>query len=855
VRSFACWRSSAVLLAVLAGLMGPRQPSYGWVGSQRDEAVAASTTIDIRDGLIISGFTRNRRSIISTDPINSEVVRGMWTSPKAGDPMTTAEGQIRHWELIKAGADGLFPRLAPNTYFASAITSTNETVMVLKASGHAMVYVNGVPRIGDIYNTGYVYVPVLLRKGPNSFLFQASGHDLKCRLTAPRAPAFLNTADMTLPDLIINKSINFEGAVVVVNATTVWRDELAISTVIDEGAPTRVSIPTIAPLSVYKAAFAVRGKPPVIEGTCPVRLTLERRVAPSSGRWEVLDTASVSLRVRRSSQGHKRTFRSEIDDSIQYYAVVPPVRVLNETPRRRPGLVLSLHGAAVEAIGHAESYAAKPDLYIIAPTNRRPYGFDWEDWGRLDAMEVLELTQQAFDTDRRHTYLTGHSMGGHGTWHLGLTFPDRFAAIAPSAGWISFSSYARASHVGTAGPLQETVNRAAAPSDTLALLQNASRFGVYVLHGDADDNVPVSEARRMRHALGEFHPDFAYHEQPAAGHWWGNACVDWPPLFEFLRQRSIPPTSEIRQVNFVTVSPAISHRASWASIEAPIKWMSASVIHLGLEPKPHRFHGTTQNVARLALDIDQALPEAKLGEPMTFEIDGQKIASAIPHSSALTGDRHVRLVRSGTQWSILQLSSARRNKGPHRMGPFKEAFQNRFVFVVPTRGTSEENASALAAARYNAETYWYRGNGTVELVPDTFWINPAHAEVYRDRNVILYGHSESNAAWASLLSDSPVQVQRGQVRIGKRTEFGDDLACIFLRPRPGSDIASVGAVAGSGPIGLKLTTMLPFFSSGVAYPDCTLLGGNALTTGASVLAAGYFGSDWSVEAGEFAWRN
>ena len=26
-------------------------------------------------------------------------------------------------------------------------------------------------------------------------------------------------------------------------------------------------------------------------------------------------------------------------------------------------------------------------------------------------------------------------MGGHGTWHIGTLFPDRFAAIGPSAGW------------------------------------------------------------------------------------------------------------------------------------------------------------------------------------------------------------------------------------------------------------------------------------------------------------------------------------------------------------------------------------------------------------------------------------
>ncbi len=136
--------------------------------------------------------------------------------------------------------------------------------------------------------------------------------------------------------------------------------------------------------------------------------------------------------------------------------------------------MLTLHGAGVEAIGQAEAYAPKSGLQIIAPTNRRPYGFDWEDWGRIDAIEVLDVAQRVFKTDPRRTYLTGHSMGGHGTWHLGVTYPDRFAAIAPSAGWISMWSYAGARRAESAPPIQQLVQRATAPSDTLALAQ--SRF-------------------------------------------------------------------------------------------------------------------------------------------------------------------------------------------------------------------------------------------------------------------------------------------------------------------------------------------------------------------------------------------
>ena len=177
--------------------------------------------------------------------------------------------------------------------------------------------------------------------------------------------------------------------------------------------------------------------------------------------------------VRTSHQARKLTFRSDIDGSLQYYASIPALAQAASAKgdSQKTGLVLTLHGAGVEAIGQAEAYAPKPGLHIVAPTNRRPYGFDWEDWGRLDALEVLERAQKALQTDPRRTYLTGHSMGGHGTWHLGVTFPDRFAAIAPSAGWISMWSYAGLTRAEKTTPIDQLVARAGNPGDTLALVR------------------------------------------------------------------------------------------------------------------------------------------------------------------------------------------------------------------------------------------------------------------------------------------------------------------------------------------------------------------------------------------------
>src|SRR5262249_43146969 len=156
------------------------------------------------------------------------------------------------------------------------------------------------------------------------------------------------------------------------------------------------------------------------------KVALQLRLVRKKGRKsEVLDTAAVDLGVRKAADTRKVTFRSDIDGSVQYYSLVPAKPTED---RAKPGLALTLHGAAVEATGQGGCYGPKRGRQGGAAPTRRPYGFDWEDWGRLDALEVLNLAQKDLGTDPRRTYLTGHSMGGHGTWHVGVTYPDRFAA-------------------------------------------------------------------------------------------------------------------------------------------------------------------------------------------------------------------------------------------------------------------------------------------------------------------------------------------------------------------------------------------------------------------------------------------
>jgi dienelactone hydrolase len=802
------------------------------------EVKSGPTEVRPREILVVQSVSSTGRSLIHRDPVEAALVSGTWTIPHAGDEVRTSDGTVHRWESLRAGDDGSFPVPGRAGYAYLAVPVPEEQILILEAAGQALVYVNGEPRAGDPYGTGYLHLPVKLHRGTNDFLFATGrGNRLRVRLVPPEASVAFDLADATLPDLLVDKPADTWAGVVITNATSRPQDGLLVETRLANGEAVRHKLPSLEPLSTRKDPIRIRGPASGQEG----KAKLELRILQDG---QEIDRGSLTLEVRKSEQAHKITFRSKIDDSVQYYALVPATREPGRTAEpKRPGLVLTLHGAGVEAIGQAACYAPKSWAHIVAPTNRRPYGFDWEDWGRLDAFEVLDLARLRLHPDPHRIYVTGHSMGGHGVWHLGATYPGTFAAIAPSAGWISMWTYAGVRRPERPDPVEEMLLRAAAPSDTLALIHNLASEGIYVLHGDKDDNVPVSQARTMKDRLAGWHQDFAYHEQPGAGHWWGNACVDWPPLFDFLARHALPDADGVRSIDFTTMNPGVSDSDAWIHIETQVHPFRPSRVQAEYDPSRRRIRIRTQNVARLSLAPFLFDSE----KPSDVELDDQPFLAVRP-----AGPRTARawFERASDRWSLVGAPAAA-GKGRHRNGPFKDAFNHHVQLVYGTHGTPEENAWAFARARFDAETFWYRGNGSLDVLADTAFQPTAEP----NRNVVLYGHADSNAAWSALLARSPVQVHRGRLQIADRQLEESNLACLFVRPRPGSDTASVGIVSGTGLAGLRLTDRLPYFVSGTGFPDCVVLGPELLTEGVrGVRAAGFFGNDWGVAKGEFAWR-
>jgi hypothetical protein len=230
----------------------------------------------------------------------------------------------------------------------------------------------------------------------------------------------------------------------------------------------------------------------------------------------------------------------------------------------------------------------------------------------------------------------------------------------------------------------------------------------------------------------------------------------------------------------------------------------------------------------------------ELQSPPTLSFDNQII------NIEKSGD--IILKKSNGIWTIIDKVNSNEKK-PERGGGFKLAFTNNVVLVYATNGTAKENEWYRNKAIFDAETFLYRGNGSIDIIPDTDF----SLEKFRDRNVIVYGNATNNKAWSLLLKSSPVQVNAKQISFGSKIFEGNNLGTYFIYPRPDSQTASVGVVAGTGEIGMKSLYPNDYFSGITGFPDLIIFNVDWLRDGVTAIkVAGFFGNDWSVDKGDWS---
>ncbi len=241
----------------------------------------------------------------------------------------------------------------------------------------------------------------------------------------------------------------------------------------------------------------------------------------------LLASASLPLMAKNPAAPgqHPQSFTGQVTKkvSVNYLLFLPEGYDLER--RKRWPLILFLHGAGergtnvnlVAVHGPPKIVAKKPGFPFVVVSPQCPSG---QRWDNDVVLALLDDIEKNYRIDKKQIYLTGLSMGGYGTWSLGLTRPERFAAIVPICGG--------------GDPLLVLL---ADPKKQAAL----KSLPVWAFHGAKDPVVPLQESRRMIDALKQFGcRELELTVYPEAQHDSWTETYDNPKLYDWLLQHSRP---------------------------------------------------------------------------------------------------------------------------------------------------------------------------------------------------------------------------------------------------------------------------------------------------------------------------
>ncbi len=259
------------------------------------------------------------------------------------------------------------------------------------------------------------------------------------------------------------------------------------------------------------------------------------------GAFDVAKEIAASEETLAAAQSGKDPFAGRTGDFKRHYYLkaageIMPYRLYippSYDGTRPFPMVFALHG-----LGGTEDSMFGPNYGALAEAEKRnyilvaPLGFriDGGYGGRgtaptknqqlseQDAMEVLRLVRERYKIDDNRIYLLGHSMGAIGAWLLGPKYPALWAVLAPISG-------------------------AGDPST----VEKTRDIPEVVVHGDADNVVPVTASRVMVAAMKKLGVDVKYIEVPGGGH--GDvAAPNMSAIFDFFdaHRKGVKSTASIQ---------------------------------------------------------------------------------------------------------------------------------------------------------------------------------------------------------------------------------------------------------------------------------------------------------------------
>ncbi|HYP04689.1 MAG TPA: prolyl oligopeptidase family serine peptidase [Bryobacteraceae bacterium] len=418
-----------------------------------------------------------------------------------------------------------------------------------------------------------------------------------------------------------------------------------------------------------------------------------------------------------------RGYISRVDGSVQPYGLIIPEGYDPTKPTR---LDVVLHGRAdtqnevnfLFAHDSDKPIPATQRHMVLEVYGRGNNAYRWA--GESDVFEALDSVRKRYNIDPNRIVLRGFSMGGAGTWHIGLHHPDRWAAIEAGAGFSETRIYAKLPPT-----TPEHQLRALHIYDALDYAENAAMVPTVGYGGELDPQRAASQ-HIQRAIAGRTDVKSLFLIGPKTEHKWHpdsqkesdafiDAAVD--------QGRRVPD-----RIHFVTYTTRYN-RCFWLTIDALDQHYERAQVD------GTRGDVTTRNVAALTLDRE--------GSPL---IDGQKPG------------RGRSFVKVDGKWRPGTLKGPRKKHG--LQGPIDDAFMDSFTTVDPPEKVRTEWAK------------WMRG----EL--------PVSAEPVKGKHLVVFGDYRTNRILRKVNADLPIQWVGDDIVAGNQRFAAADHTLAMICPNP-----------------------------------------------------------------------
>ena len=193
-----------------------------YFGKEKVDKISEGSLLHIfQEGLILSTLS-NRFNSSSTpeDQVLGRYLLVEQTEISEGQTFDIDfRGDAMKWEPVKVDSTGTFTdnRIRSGYLYLNYQSKSNQTV-ILEASGHTRMIVNGYPHEGDHYDYGWTLIPIELKKGNNEFILKGGRFNrIRARLISPSGAVLFTGRDMTLPDILHEDRSKLLGGVRIIN--------------------------------------------------------------------------------------------------------------------------------------------------------------------------------------------------------------------------------------------------------------------------------------------------------------------------------------------------------------------------------------------------------------------------------------------------------------------------------------------------------------------------------------------------------------------------------------------------------------------------------------------------------------